>query len=204
MSVKVDARGQACPLPVINTKKALESIEEGVVEVTVDDLAPKENVIKFANSVNCKVEIVREEGKETTIKITKEKDIKIDIKDEDINCDLPVVDKGYVVSIMSNKMGNGNDELGGVLIKSYLFALTETQPLPKAILFLNGGVELTTINDATVENIKMLEDKGVEILSCGTCLDYYGLKESLKVGSITNMYTIIEKMNDCSKVITLG
>ncbi|WAW14901.1 sulfurtransferase-like selenium metabolism protein YedF [Peptostreptococcus equinus] len=203
MSIKVDARGQACPLPVINTKKALESIDEGVVEVRVDDLAPKENVIKFAKSINCQAEIISENGMDVTIKITKSKDTKIDIKDEDIKCDISS-DNSYIVAIMSNKLGNGNEELGHVLIKSYLFALTETNPLPKSILFLNGGVELTTINNATVENIKILEEKGVEILSCGTCLDYYELKQALKVGSITNMYTIIEKMNDCSKVITLG
>lgn len=203
MEIKVDARGLTCPMPVIKTKKALEDIEEGVVEVTVDDVAPRENVLKFAKSNNCEVEIVSESGKETVIKIVKTKDVKIDIADEDIKCD-PNIGSGEVITIMSNRIGSGNDELGGVLMKGFLFALTEAKPYPKSILFLNGGVELTTKNEATIEHIKVLEENGVEILSCGTCLDYYGLKDDLKVGSITNMYTIVETMKSASKVVTIG
>lgn len=203
MEIKVDARGLACPMPVIKTKKALEEIEEGVVEVVVDDIAPRENVLKFAKSNNCEAEIVSESGKETVIKIVKTKDIIIDVADEDIKCDSSY-GNGEVIAIMSNTVGSGNDELGGVLIKGFLFALTEAKPYPKSILFLNGGVELTTKNESTIEHIKILEKNGVEILSCGTCLDYYGLKDDLKVGGITNMYTIVETMKSASKVITIG
>lgn len=203
MDIKVDAKGLACPMPVIKTKKALEEIESGVVEVTVDDVAPRENVIKFAKSLNCEAEVVSEDGPVTVIRIKKGENVNIDINDEDITCDLPS-GRGEVIAIMSNRIGSGNDELGAVLIKGFLFAQTEASPLPKSILFLNSGVELTTINEATVEHIKTLESKGVEILSCGTCLDYYGLKDELKVGSITNMYTIVENMKSASKVVTIG
>lgn len=204
MEIKVDARGLACPMPVIKTKKALEEIQEGIVEVIVNDVAPKENVLKFAKSNNCKAEIIKESDGETVIKITKTKDISINVLDEDIKCDTSINSNSEVITIMSNKIGNGNDELGSVLIKGFLFTLTEATPMPKAILFLNGGVELTTINDATIQHLKVLEQRGVEILSCGTCLDYYGLKEKLKVGDITNMYTIVDTMKSASKVITIG
>lgn len=205
MSVKVDAKGLACPMPVIKTKKALESIVEGTVEVVVDNNVPKENILKFAKSINCKAEVLKNKEGEIVISIEKVKNNKVSIPDEDITCDTFDNNIGdEVIAIMSDKMGNGNDELGGVLIKGFLFALTESNPLPKAILFLNGGVELTTKNEATVEHVKKLEELGVEILSCGTCLDYYGLKEELKVGSITNMYTIVENMKSSSKLITIG
>src|SRR3712207_336303 len=203
MTVKVDAKGLACPLPVIQTKKALESIEEGVVEVTVSDKVPRENVLKFAKSVNCETEVIKDEDGEIIIKIVKGKDVVVDIADEDITCDISEASpkSKEVIAILSNRMGTGNDELGAVLIKGFLFTLTEANPLPKSVLFLNGGVELTTINEATVEHVKKLEELGVEILSCGTCLDYYNLKDELKVGSITNMYTVVDEMKSASKVI---
>ena len=195
----MDAKGLACPMPVIKAKKALEEIQEGVVDVVVSDDVPKENVLKFAKSINCNAEVIKDESDEKIIRIIKGNVCESDVVDE------PKVENGdEVIAIMSNRMGTGNDELGGVLIKSYLFALNECTPMPKAVVFLNGGVELTTNNKACVEHIKSLEEKGVEILSCGTCLDYYGLKEELKVGSITNMYTIVELMKSASKVITIG
>lgn len=203
MSIKVDAKGLACPMPVIKTKKALEGITEGVVEVVVSDEAPRENVLKFAKSVNCEAEVIKDEKDEKIIRIVKGKGAEINADAENFSCELPNTGKD-VVAIMSNKMGSGNDELGAVLIKGFLFALNEATPLPKSVLFLNGGVELTTINEATVENIKRLEEAGVEILSCGTCLDYYNLKDELKVGTITNMYTIVETMKSATNLITIG
>lgn len=204
MSTRIDLKGLACPMPVIKTKKALEEISEGVIEVVVNNEAPKINILKFAKSVNCEAELIIDEPDEKVIRIVKGKDASIgSTKEEDYSCEFPS-NSNEVVAIMSNRMGSGNDELGAVLIKGFLFALTESTPLPRAVLFLNGGVELTTINEATVEHIKRLEEAGVEILSCGTCLDYYSLKDELKVGSITNMYTIVETMKSATKVITIG
>lgn len=205
MSIKVEAKGLACPMPVIETKRALENLTEGIVEVNVDNVTARENILKFAKSVNCDAEVTKDEEKDILIKIIKGENDKIDIKDEDIKCDVSSSNEsGEVILFTSNKIGSGNDELGGVLIKGFMFTLTETKPLPRAMLFLNGGVELTTINEATVEHIKSLESMGVEVLSCGTCLDYYNLKDELKVGSVTNMYTIVETMKNSSKLITIG
>ncbi len=203
MNIKVDAKGLACPLPVIKTKKALEGISEGVVEVIVDGDVPKENILKFAKSINCSAVVTKDTFEEKVIVVTKGSDVSIDISDDSISCDVSSFNN-EVVTIMSDKMGSGIDELGEVLIKGFLFTLTESDPLPKTVIFINGGVNLTTINESTVEHIKNLENAGVEILSCGTCLDYYGIKDQLKVGSISNMYSIVETMKSASKVITIG
>lgn len=200
LSIKVDARGLACPMPVIKTKKALEEIKEGIVDVVVSDNVPKENILKFAKSINCEATVMKDEDEEKIIRI-----IKGNVSSEGAELDIDdKTDSGEVIVIMSNRMGSGNDELGEVLIKSYLFALNESSPLPRSVIFLNGGVELTTKNEACVEHIRLLESKGVEVLSCGTCLDYYNLKQDLKVGAITNMYTIVEAMKSASNVVTIG
>ena len=98
-------------------------------------------------------------------------------------------------------MGSGNDELGKVLIKGFIFAVTQLDELPEQMLFYNGGAVLTCEGADTLEDLKNLEAQGVEILTCGTCLDYYGLKEKLQVGSVTNMYAIVEAMNRADKII---
>ena len=100
-------------------------------------------------------------------------------------------------------MGSGNDELGEVLIKGFIYTLTEAKPYPKYIVFVNSGVKLTAQNKATIENLKILEEGGVEIVSCGTCLDYYGLKDTLEVGTVTNMYNIVDIMKNTSQTITI-
>ena len=106
-----------------------------------------------------------------------------------------------VIVINSDRMGNGNDELGKVLIKGFLFAVTQLEKLPKTMLFYNGGATLTAEGSDSLEDLKSLEAQGVEILTCGTCLNYYGLTEKLQVGSVTNMYTIVEKMAEADKII---
>lgn len=200
LSIKVDARGLACPMPVIKTKKALEEIKEGIIDVVVSDNVPKENILKFAKSISCEATVMKDEDEEKIIRI-----IKGNISSEGAELDIDdKTDSGEVIVIMSSRMGSGNDELGEVLIKSYLFALNESSPLPRSVIFLNSGVELTTKNEACVEHIRLLESKGVEVLSCGTCLDYYNLKQDLKVGTITNMYTIVEAMKSASNVVTIG
>ncbi|MDB8794019.1 sulfurtransferase-like selenium metabolism protein YedF [Romboutsia sp. 1001216sp1] len=196
MLIEIDARGLACPKPVINTKKELDKLENGVIRVTVDNTMAKENIIKLSKSSNCESSVLREEEDLIVVEIIKGENVKIE---EDTKVDLD----NKCIFISSDKMGQGNDELGEVLIKGYIYTLTETKPYPKHIVFVNSGVKLTTVNEATVENLKILENNGVEILSCGTCLDYYNLKESLKVGTVTNMYNIVEVMNNSLQTISI-
>ena len=196
MRIELDAKGLACPKPVINTKKELDSIEQGVVEVTVDNEIAKENILKLAKSMNFEANILKSEKDCICIEIIKGENVIIEVKSQESLTDT-------CIFINSDKMGSGNDELGHVLMKGYIYTLTESKPYPKSILFVNSGIKLTTENEATIENLKLLEEAGVEILSCGTCLDYYGLKENLKVGTVTNMYTIVETMNNSSKTISI-
>lgn len=196
MRIELDARGLACPKPVINTKKELDNIEQGVVVVTVDNEIAKENLMKLAKSMNYESNVLKTEKDLICIEIIKGENVIIEEKSQESLSDT-------CIFINSDKMGNGNDELGTVLMKGYIYTLTESKPYPKSILFVNSAIKLTTENEATVENLKILQDAGVEILSCGTCLDYYGLKEDLKVGTVTNMYTIVETMNNSSKTISI-
>ena len=196
MYIEIDAIGLACPKPVINTKKELDNIEEGIVVVTVDNHIAKQNILKLSNSLNCESRVIKDEKDLISIEIKKGENVIIEeqVKDELEN---------KCIFISSNKMGKGNDELGEILMKGFIYTLTESKPYPKSVLLVNSGVKLSTENYDTVQNLKILEESGVEILSCGTCLDYYGLKESLKVGSITNMYTIVDIMKNSSQTISI-
>ncbi|CEK39744.1 sulfurtransferase-like selenium metabolism protein YedF [Paraclostridium sordellii] len=196
MRIELDVRGLACPKPVINTKKQLDNIDQGAVVVTVDNEIAKENIFKLAKSMNYDASVLKSEKDLICIEIIKGENVIIEEKSQESLSDT-------CIFINSDKMGNGNDELGHVLMKGYIYTLTESKPYPKSILFVNSGIKLTTENEATIENLKILQDAGVEILSCGTCLDYYGLKDDLKVGTVTNMYTIVETMNNSSKTISL-
>ena len=106
-----------------------------------------------------------------------------------------------VVVVSSDRMGEGNDELGKVLMKGFIFAVTQLDTLPKTMLFYNGGATLTAEGSDSLEDLKSLEAQGVEVMTCGTCLDYYGLKEKLQVGTVTNMYSIVETMANAGRII---
>ena len=108
-----------------------------------------------------------------------------------------------VVAVGSAEMGNGDPRLGRILMKSFLYSLTQLEELPQTVLFFNGGVRMTTEGSESLEDLKALESQGVEILSCGTCLDFYGLKDKLLVGGITNMYVIAQTMAGAGNVVKI-
>ncbi len=183
----VDAKGLTCPKPVIMAKKAL--LEHDDILVEVDNPMSAQNLEKMAQVMGLSFE-VSQKGDVYELHMLKEGQ-----GSEEQNSD------DYVVVCRSPFMGGGNDELGAALMKSFIYTLTEAECLPSAMIFYNGGVKLTTEGSAVLEDLKKLENAGVEILSCGTCLNYYGLSEQLKVGNITNMYVIFEKQQKAKKVI---
>lgn len=187
----IDCRGLDCPMPVINTKKYFESIDKGIANIIVDNEIAKNNLEKFSktNSFDFSFE---QKDKDYILNI--EKKLSVDNKNQE---------ESFVIMIASDKLGDGNDELGKTLMKTYLYALSESTDMPSKILFLNGGVKLVVEESNTLEVLKNIKEKDVEILSCGACLDFYGLKEKLGVGEITNMYTIVEEMNLAKKFIKL-
>lgn len=188
--IKVNAVGEVCPKPVIMTKKALKEIESGIVEVSVDNQTSKENVEKMAKEMGHTFE-TKEEGNVFVITITK-----VGEKQENSS-----EEENIVISIGSDKMGEGEDELGKILIKGFIYALTEAETLPKTVLLYNKGVLLASTFEDTVKDLKVLEERGVEILSCGTCANFYHVQDQIKVGTLTNMYTILERQMKAAKVI---
>ena len=199
MLKELDLKGLICPKPVIMTKKELESSDCKTLIVTVDNTFAKENILKLCKSLYLSTEILKEKENEITIKIIKEENFKEENSKE--KKENNIENKCRMIS--NDKLGQGSEELGNVLIKGFIYTLTELNTFPKYIILLNSGVKLSTQNSDTVENLKILEENGVEIMSCGTCLDYYGLKESLKVGSVTNMYNIVEILKSVENNITL-
>lgn len=202
MNKKIDARGLACPKPVIMTKKALDELKEGTITTIVDNEAAKINVSKLAKKLNYQYTAEKVSDKEFHVTITKGEvlDTKLDtkVKIENEN------NTGRATIVISNdKMGKGSDELGKILIKSFIYTLTESTPYPETIIFYNGGVKLTVEGSEVIDDLKKLQEEGVEIISCGTCLDYYGLKDKLLVGEISNMYSIVEKLKEASNTITI-
>jgi selenium metabolism protein YedF len=198
MKKEVDARKQLCPKPVIMTKKALDEITNGIITTIVDNEVAKENVSKLAQSMNYSYTVEKNNDNEFYIHITKG-----EAKEETQAVCAPNTFKDMVIVFGQDKLGQGLDELGKVLIKGFIYTLTESTPFPSALLFLNGGVKLTTEGSEVIEDLKKLEAEGVEILSCGTCLDYFNIKDKLLVGEITNMYTIVEKMKNTTNTITI-
>lgn len=197
MSTNIDGRGLACPGPVIAVKKALESISAGVVTIVLDNKIAKENVVKFATAHECGVSITEQDG-DFLLRIRKGHTLpKQAVESEDVETN----DVVYVFT--QDILGQGNRELGGVLMKGFLYALLETTPRPKTLIFMNSGVLLTIEGSPVIDHLCKLVQGGVEILSCGTCLDYFKVKDKLAIGSISNMYTIVENMTAATKVITL-
>ncbi|MBN2239635.1 MAG: sulfurtransferase-like selenium metabolism protein YedF [Dehalococcoidales bacterium] len=192
MATEIDARGLACPLPVIRTKKALERIDEGSITVIIERPEGSQNVQRFAESQDCQVE-VEEKDDLYYLHIHKSKTEKTAVLKQ----------SGDVVLITTDSLGTGDRELGEILMKAFLNTLWDVDPKPKKILFLNDGVRLTIEGSEVLDTLKLLEKEGVEIVSCGTCLAFYGLTEQLRVGQVTNMYDTVESLLNSDKVIKI-
>ena len=197
--ITVNAMGDNCPIPVIKTKKAIAALTgPETIEVLVDNEIAVQNVTKMASSSGGKV--TSEKLGDAEYKVTIEMERAPAADGAEAVC-APDARDNTVVVVSSDRMGSGNDELGKVLIKGFIFAVTQLDTLPKTMLFYNGGATLTTEGSDSLEDLKSLEAQGVEIMTCGTCLDYYGLKDKLAVGTVTNMYSIVETMAKAGRIV---
>lgn len=192
----VDARGLACPQPVVATKKALESGAEELVTI-VDNEAARDNVVKFVLSQGRQARVEEKDGNFHIYISGQERGEvpELTTRVSSINT--------QVVLVTSDTLGHGEPELGRVLMQSFLGTLAESEALPQSIIFINSGVRLVCEGSPVLDNLMRLEQGGVEISACGTCLDYYHLKEKLCVGQVTNMYAVINSLLTASKVITI-
>lgn len=199
MKKEIDARGESCPRPVIMTKKELDALNNGIVTTIVDNVVAKDNVSKLAQSYGYSFTIDKGNEDEYYIHITKGEGQEL----ETVNTCIPDIFKDLTIGLSSDKMGSGSDELGEVLMKSYIYTVREITPWPATIVLYNSGVRLTCEGSEVLEDLQAMADQGVEIISCGACLDYFNLNDKLKVGEIGNMYSIYEKMRNANNTIII-
>lgn len=203
----VDARGLACPLPVVNAKKAVgEFQEDGLLTVLVDNEIAVQNLQKFAaqKGLQAAGEKMGEKEYEVTIQVAVNAavpKVQEEPGKEEISCSPDSRKKGLVAVLSGNVMGIGDEKLGKALMKAFVFALTKQDVLPETVLCYNSGAYLTCEGSDFLEDFKALEAEGVNIMTCGTCLDFYRMKEKLAVGTVTNMYDIVETMENAESVI---
>lgn len=198
----IDCKGMACPLPVVNAKKAAESLNSGdVLTVLVDNEIAVQNLTRFAEHKGFGVSAEKKADGEYAVIMTISGAVAEETREEEIACVMDSRRKGMLVVLSGNVMGTGDPKLGTSLVKAFVFALTKQDQLPDTILCYNTGASLTCEGADTLEDLKLLESEGVTILTCGTCLDFYGLKEKLAVGGVTNMYDIVERMESAAQII---
>lgn len=202
--IKVNAIGDACPIPVVKTKNAIRELGgSGVVEVSVDNEIAVQNLLKMAKQKEYEAEFEKKSNTEYIVtinvnggEVSDAKPVaKATVKSDEIKL------KETIVVIDSDKMGDGDEEFSKTLLKGFIYALSSQDIPPAKILFYNTGVRLTTEDSASIEDLKVLEKAGAKIYSCGACLNNYGLTEKLSVGEVTNMYDIVSYLMEADLVI---
>ncbi len=195
MAKIIDAKGKACPQPVLMTKKALSEMEAGAFTVLVDSAISKDNVVRFATSQGCETRVEEKDGV-FSIEV-----VKGDAGESAGNAAEEAASSNITIYVHSDRMGQGDDTLGSILIKGFLKTLKDVDPKPRRMIFVNSGIFLTTEGSAVIDALKELEAMGIEILSCGTCLDFFNRKEKLQVGVASNMYDIASALLQADKVV---
>lgn len=186
----LDLKGKTCPVPVIETKRFIESKAIKEVQVLVDNNTSRENVTRFLESRGYQVSV---EEKDNDFCLTAQR---IRVESE-----TAPETKRIAVLIAAETMGKGDDQLGAVLMRSFLHTLKELNPLPWKLIFVNAGVKLTTKGSEYLSVLHEIGELGVDIVSCGTCLDFFRLKDKLQVGRVTNMYEIVSSLAEAAQTI---
>jgi selenium metabolism protein YedF len=199
MSRLVDARGLACPQPVILTRKAME--ESADVTTVVNSVSSRDNVRRMAEKAGCDV-TVEPDGADYYLHIRRAGTV---AEEPEAAVGAPPAAAGgpLVLVISEDRMGRGSPELGGILMRSFFHTLGEIEPRPDVIIFFNAGVWLVAADSPVLEDLCSLEASGISLLVCGTCLDYFELRDRLAVGRVSNMYEIAETMLSAGKVVML-
>jgi selenium metabolism protein YedF len=188
----IDARGLACPQPVVLTKKALERAID--LTVIVDNSTAKQNVTRLAENQGWGIS-AEEKGDGIYLRLTKP-------TGESSGAKAPLLYEPTVLLISANTIGRGDDQLGNVLMRSFMHTLGESEIKPHKIIFMNSGVKLVAKGSEMLDDLRALEKEGVELLACGTCLGHYGLKEAVEIGRISNMYEITLALMKATKVLS--
>ena len=201
-NVQVNALGDACPIPVVKTIKALAALGgAGTIETLVDNEVAVENLKRLASEKGCGVSVEKAAEKEWHVTFDVPEGLSVDAGEaDDAQCLVPAK-KNLVIQVSSDAMGAGSDELGRNLMKAFIYAVTQQDELPATMLFYNGGAHLTCEGSPALDDLKALAEQGVEILTCGTCLNHYGIADKLAVGEVTNMYVIAEKQMQADLIL---
>jgi selenium metabolism protein YedF len=193
----IDCRGLACPQPVMVTKKALEGPESLEIIVLVDNPTARENVSRFAGSQGCQVEVAEEKGY-FAINIRKGESVE---KEVEQLVDKKAVQDELVFFIDSDSLGKGSEELGSILMRALLHTLGEADIKPQKLILVNSGVKLACKGSPTLEDLQLISSQGVDILACGTCLNYFELKDKLKIGRVSNIYEILNSLSRAGRAV---
>ena len=197
----VNAAGLGCPQPVILTKQAMESHD--TVKVIVDNDTALENIRRLGAKLGCDVVSEAKAGGIFEITLIRKPGVPIPAaKDIPVTCDAAAVSGPFVIVCAEDKMGRGNDELGSVLMRAFLHTLCLQKEKPDVMIFYNTGVKLTLQGSETLDDLKELATAGIEILVCGTCLNYFDVKDKLGVGVVSNMYDIAGTMSKAGRLLT--
>lgn len=201
-NVQVNALGDACPIPVVKTIKALAALGgAGTIETLVDNEVAVENLKRLASERGCGVSVEKAAEKEWHVTFDVPEGLSVDAGEaDDAQCLVPAK-KNLVIQVSSDAMGAGSDELGRNLMKAFIYAVTQQDELSATMLFYNGGAHLTCEGSPALDDLKALAEQGVEILTCGTCLNHYGIADKLAVGEVTNMYVICQKLEQASNIV---
>lgn len=189
---EINCRGLSCPEPVLLTRKAVEEDNPEGLVVIVSSETSRENVRRFAESRGFQVSSQQEGG-----------DYRIVLTKNGISAAPNSAPGVLIVLVSTDRFGTGDDDLGRVLMKAFISTLAEAKPMPDKILFVNGGVFLSSEGSPVIDSLMSMEAQGSQILSCGTCLDFFNLKEKLAVGKVTNMFTIVESILNASNLVRI-
>ncbi len=193
MSLIIDARGLSCPQPAVLARKGLEKASD--LTVIVDNATAEENVARLAEGHGMEVKVDRK-GDGVYLRLTRP-------ADQAVGGKAPLLYEPTVLLVTGSTLGRGDNDLGAVLMRSFMHTLVESDIKPHHIIFMNSGVSLAAEGSDVVDDLRALEDEGVEVLSCGTCLAQFGLKDAVRAGRVSNMYEITQALMKATRVVSI-
>jgi selenium metabolism protein YedF len=197
MGTLIDAKGLACPQPVVLVKKALENSDS--VTVIVDNETAKENISRLAEKSGCTVSV--KSGDDGTYSLTLQKNSTVATHSTELISPGQASAGPNVFVISSNTLGRGDDELGTALMKAFIHTVLSLDYLPDTLIFYNTGVKLAVKDSDVLDDLKKLEEQGVELLVCGTCANFFNIKDDIAAGTISNMYDIAGAMSKAGRIV---
>ena len=192
----LDLRNLPCPEPVVRTKKAIEANPDSVLTILASQAAQRDNIARMARSLGAAVETEALPGGD--FRLTVRTAAASAAAEARAPSSAPA---RAVVFVRNNEMAHGDPALGRVLMKAFLRTLKSLDPLPSSVIFINNGVHLTTEGSEEIAAIEELAGLGIEILSCGTCLDFYRKLDQVRVGIVGNMFDIVDRLNRAPRII---